>query len=102
MQVKELRVKDMNELYHKLVATFFLVVLHIILQVGAKNCYITQSSGDKSKNGGVDSILQWQNITDTQIASCTKLQFSASNYTLIRSLKIIAVSDFVCNSAIPL
>ena len=81
----------MNELYHKLMVTFFLVVLHVILQVGAKFCYIIQSSGDKSKDGGADSILQWQNITNTQIALCAKLQFSASNYTLIRSLKIIAV-----------
>ena len=82
MQVKELKVRDMNKLYHKLLATFFLVV-PVVLQVGAKICYITQSSGDKSKDGRADSILQWQNITDTQIASCTKLQFSASNHTLI-------------------
>ena len=47
----------MKELYHKLMVTFFLLVLHVILQVGAKLCYITQSSGDKSKDGGADSIL---------------------------------------------
>ena len=36
-------------------------------------------------------------VTNTQIASCTKSQFSPNNYTLIKSVEIIAVSNFMIN-----
>ena len=96
-QVKKLRVKDMNELYHKLLVTLLFVVPLVFLQVGGKVCYIAQSSRDKIEDSGDDNVIQWQKITNTQIALCTKLQFLPNNYTLIKSLEIIAVSNFMIN-----
>ena len=66
----------------------------IIIQVEGKVCYITQSLGDKIEDSGDDNAIQWRKITNTQIASCSKLQFSLNNYTLTKSLKITAVSDY--------
>ena len=87
----------MNELYHKLLLILFLVVPPVFLQIGGNICYIAQLSGDKSGDSGDDNVIQWQNITNTQIALCTKLQFSPNNYTLIKSMEIIAVSNFIIN-----
>ena len=87
----------MNELYHKLLVTLLFVVPLVILQVGGKVCYIAQSSRDKIEDSGDDNVIQWQKVTNTQIASCTRLQFSPNNYTLIKSLEIIAVSNFMIN-----
>ena len=88
----------MNELYHKLLVTLLFVVPLVFLQVGGKVCYIAQSSRDKIEDSGDDNVIQWQKATNTQIASCTKLQFSPNNYTLIKRLEIIAVSNFMINS----
>ena len=70
-----------------------------ILQVGAKICCIPQPSEDKFKDCGADNIIQWQNITSTQlqIASCTELRFFPNNYMLTKSLEITAISDFIIN-----
>ena len=74
-----------------------LVVSLIIIQVEGKVCYITQSSGDKMEDSR-DDVIQWWKITNTQIASCTKLHFLPNNYTLTESLKITAVNYFIINS----
>ena len=63
-----------------------LVMSLIIIQVDGKVCYIAQSSRDKIEDSGNDNVIQWRKITDTQMASCTKLQFSPNNYTLTESL----------------
>ena len=88
----------MNEFYYKLLFTF-LVIPFSILQVGATICCITQDqpSEDKSKDCGAGNIIQRQNISNTQIASCTELRFFPNNYTLTESLKITAVSGFIIN-----
>ena len=53
----------------------------IILQVGAKVWCIPQPSEDRSKDCGSDNIIQWQNITNIQIA--TKLITSDVQYLLL-------------------
>ena len=85
----------MNELYHKLLVTLLFVVPLVFLQVGGKVCYIAQSSRDKIEDSGDDNVIQWRKIANTQIASCTKLQFSSKNYTLTESLKITALTNFL-------
>ena len=87
----------MNKLYYKLLLLFLLDIPLVILQVGAKICCITQSSNNKSKDCEADDIIQWQSINDTQIASCTQLQFFPNNYTLTKNLKVIPVNDFIIN-----
>ena len=79
LQEVKLGIKEINELFYKVLLINILVMSLIIIQVEGKVCYITQSSGDKIEDSGDDNVIQWQKITNTQIASCTKLQFSPNN-----------------------
>ena len=87
----------MNKLYYKLLLLFLLDIPLVILQVGAKICCITQSSDNKFKDLEADDVIQWQSINDTQIASCTQLQFFPNNYTLTKNLKVTSVNDLIIN-----
>ena len=76
-----------------------LIGLFVTLQVAAKVCCIVSSPEVKSKYCGGDNTIQWNNITNNQIISCTQLQFFPKNYTLNENLKIADVSSFLINGS---